>query len=116
MIGEELGVAITSSSTTADAVEPIMPVVARDEDIGRNKASLPPVLHEFSVPEMDALGEAGAELRGLLRIKIEDDQDMKTAQQALTECGYFLLLLREEAPKRKISESELLKKCDMGEA
>ena len=116
LIGEELGVAITSSSTTADAVEPIMPVVARDEDIGRNKASLPPVLHEFSVPEMDALGEAGAELRGLLRIKIEDDQDMKTAQQALAECGYFLLLLREEAPKRKISESELLKKCDMGEA
>ena len=61
------------------------------------------------------MGSAGAELRGLLRIKIEDDQDLKTAEQALAECGYFLLLLAEEAPRRQLTEQELLKKLDLGE-
>ena len=76
---------------------------------------LPAVLQPLSIAEVEALGSAGAELRGLLRIKVEDDQDLKTAQQALAECAAFLLLLRDEAPKRGLSHAELLKKCDLGE-
>ena len=78
-------------------------------------APLPAVLQPLSIAEVEALGSAGAELRGLLRIKVEDDQDLKTAQQALAECAAFLLLLRDEAPKRGLSHAELLKKCDLGE-
>ena len=77
---------------------------------------LPPVLQPLAPSEIEDLGAAGAELRGLLRIKVEDDQDLKTAQQALAECGYFLLLLREEAPARGLTHAQLLKKCELGEA
>lgn len=77
--------------------------------------SRPPCLKPFDANYLDAMGKAGADLRALLRIKIEDDQDLKTAQQALAECGCFLVLLAEEAPKRGLSEQALLKKLDLGE-
>ena len=82
---------------------------------GGKHEPLPACLQGLKTRTIEALGAAGAELRALLRIKVEDDQDLKTAQQALAECGYFLLLLREEAPKRKLSEAALLKKLDLGE-
>ena len=86
-----------------------------DAGVDAAQAPLPPVLQALSAAEIAALGAAGAELRCLLRIKVEDDSDMQTARQALAECGYFLLLLREEAPKRRLSEQALLEKCDLGE-
>ena len=78
-------------------------------------SELPPCLQPLDSGSVASLGAAGAGLRGLLRIKIEDDQDLKTARQALAECGHFLLLLKEEAPKRGLSEPALLKKLDLGE-
>ena len=89
------------------------PPVQRDE--GGGEAALPAALQPLASAEIEALGAAGADLRALLRIKVEDDQDIKTAQQALAECGHFLLLLREEAPKRGLSDAALLKKLDLGE-
>jgi len=76
----------------------------------------PPCLESVEAYEVERLGAAGAELRGLLRIKVEDDADLQTARQALAECGYFLLQLRAEATKRGLTDAELLKKCDLGEA
>ena len=88
---------------------------SRDGDSNGAADALPACLQPLSPALIDALGAAGADLRGLLRIKIEDDQDLKTAQRALAECGYFLVLLRQEAPKRQLSFTELLKKLDLGE-
>ena len=93
--------------------------LGRGDNEGGNSAdtaTLPPVLQPLALTEIEDLGAAGAELRGLLRIKCEDDQDLKTAQQALAECGHFLLLLRDEAPKRGLTHAQLLKKCELGEA
>lgn len=60
---------------------------------------------------------AGAvELRKSLRIKIEDDKDLETARRAFAECGHFVLRLRAEAATRGISETELLRKLEAGEA
>ena len=80
------------------------------------RPALPPCLQTLQPYEVERLGAGGAELRALLRIKVEDDADLQTARQALAECGFFLLLLRAEAPKRSLNEAELLKKCDLGEA
>ena len=80
------------------------------------RPALPPCLQTLQPYEVERLGAGGAELRALLRIKVEDDADLQTARQALAECGFFLLLLRAEAPKRSLTEAELLKKCDLGEA
>ena len=82
---------------------------------GDMPSPLPPVLQSLHPGEIEALGADGAELRALLRIKVEDDQDIRTAQQALAECGYFLLLLREEAPKRELTEAALLRKLELGD-
>ena len=49
-----------------------------------------------------------AALRGLVRIKVEDDQDIATARRAVAECGYFPLALAAEAELRGLSEAELL--------
>ena len=78
-------------------------------------APLAPCLQALPPAEVVSLGAAGAELRGLLRIKVEDDQDLLTAQRALAECAHFLLLARAEAPKRELTEAELLRKLDLGE-
>jgi len=59
---------------------------------------------------------SAAELRSLLRVKVEDDQDIVTAQRALAECGYFFLALKEAAAERSVSETELLRTCQSGKA
>ena len=76
---------------------------------------LPACLAPLSRYEVESLGVGGAELRALLRIKVEDDADLATARQALGECGAFLEQLRREAPERGLSEAELLRKLDLGE-
>ena len=79
------------------------------------RPELAPCLRSLEIAEIERLGSSGAELRALLRIKIEDDQDLATAQRALAECGYFLVGLRAAAPERGLSEAQLLKKLDLGE-
>jgi hypothetical protein len=59
---------------------------------------------------------AAAELRSLLRVKVEDGQDLVTAQRALAECGYFFVALKEAATERKVSETGLLRTCQSGKA
>ena len=61
------------------------------------------------------MAEAAAELRGLLRIKVEDDQDLLTAKRAMAECGYFLLAVRSEAMVRSLTPIGLLRKLELGE-
>ena len=82
---------------------------------GIGDAPLPAALQSLSLEEVDAMSHAGAELRALVRIKVEDDQDLKTARQAIAECAAFLRLLREEAPKRGMTEAALLHKLELGE-
>ena len=66
--------------------------------------------------ETEHLAASAAALCKLLRVKVEDDQDIVTAQQALAECGYFFVKLKAEAAAREIGETELLRKCESGEA
>ena len=66
--------------------------------------------------ETEHLAAAAAALCKLLRVKVEDDQDIVTAQQALAECGHFFVKLQAEAAERGVSETELLRKCELGEA
>jgi hypothetical protein len=54
------------------------------------------------------LAEAVTDLRKLLRVKVEDDQDLVTAQQALSEAGYFLLLVESEAAAKGKTADALL--------
>jgi hypothetical protein len=59
--------------------------------------------------------QSASELRCLIRIKVEDDQDLVTARRAMAECGYFLIGLRSEAPTRSLTVMELLGKLENGE-
>ena len=83
---------------------------------GGASAAPAPCLASLEPYEVERLGASGAEFRGLLRIKVEDCADIQTARQALAESGYFLTRLRKEAPERGLTDAELLKKCDLGEA
>ena len=65
--------------------------------------------------EASSLADAAAELRKVLRIKVEDDQDILTAKRALAECGHFLLQLDAEAEKTESGATELLRKLELGE-
>jgi hypothetical protein len=55
----------------------------RDEQVD----TMAPVLQQLEAAEMGELEAGGAELRGLLRIKVEDDADLVTARRALAESG-----------------------------
>lgn len=109
---DEEGVAGGAVGAAAEGVEAARGALRSG---GTELPPLPPCLQALDLALIDALAAAAAELRALLRIKVEDDQDLLTAQRALAECGYFLLLLRAEAPKRGLTEAALLKKCELGE-
>jgi len=105
------------AANVTDAFIPVPPFeVASGTRSFEEPLPLHPCLQALDAALVDGLVAAAAELRALLRIKVEDDQDLLTAQRALAECGYFLLLLRDEARKRELSEADLLRKCELGEA
>ena len=55
-----------------------------------------------------ALAESAADLRALIKIKVADDQDLKTAQQAVAEAAYFFVALQQEADGLGVSPDERL--------
>ena len=54
------------------------------------------------------MAEAADDLRKLLRVKVADDQDIKTAQQGLAESAYFFLALVQEAEGLGVSADEIV--------
>ena len=82
----------------------------------RGNGALPSVLAGLATTTVAELTAGAAALRKLVRIKVEDDQDIVTARRAVAEAGYFLVALKEEAPRRGLSEAELLQRLELGEA
>ena len=54
------------------------------------------------------LAEAAADLRALIKVKVADDQDLKTAQQAVAEAAHFFVALQQEAAGLGVSADEQL--------
>ncbi|KAL1524236.1 hypothetical protein AB1Y20_019141 [Prymnesium parvum] len=74
------------------------------------------VLDQLSKEEVSYYSQEADAMKKLVRIKVEDDNDLATARRAVAEAGHFILLLRSEATERGLSTNELLKKCEYGEA
>ena len=55
-----------------------------------------------------ALAEAAADLRALIKVKVADDQDLKTAQQAVAEAAHFFVAIQQEAAGLGVSADEQL--------
>ena len=55
-----------------------------------------------------ALAEAAADLRALIKVKVADDQDLKTAQQAVAEAAHFFVALQQEADGLGVGADEQL--------
>ena len=55
-----------------------------------------------------ALAEAAADLRALIKVKVADDQDLKTAQQAVAEAAHFFVALQQEAEGLGVGVDEQL--------
>ena len=68
-----------------------------------------PLLAELGDEVTRAMADAADDLRKLLRVKVADDQDLKTAQQALAESAYFFVALQREADDLGVSADEQLK-------
>ena len=68
-----------------------------------------PLLARLGPAATRAMADAAADLRALLRVKVADDTDLKTARQALAEAGYFFVALRREAEGLGVSPEEQLK-------
>ena len=67
-----------------------------------------PLLAELGPEATRQMAEAADDLRKLLRVKVADDQDIKTAQQGLAESAYFFLALVQEAEGLGVSADEQL--------
>lgn len=89
-------------------------IMQRSADGVRPRANDGP-LRGLPMPVVLLFASGAVELRKSLRIKIEDDKDLETARRAFAECGHFVLRLREEAAARGVSETELLRKLEVGE-
>lgn len=74
------------------------------------------ILEKLSSDETAQMSQEAEVLRKLVRIKVEDDNDLAAARRALAEAGHFFLLLRSEAAGRTLSAEELLKLCEVGDA
>ena len=68
-----------------------------------------PLLTQLGPATTRAMAVAADDLRKLLRVKVADDQDLKTARQALAEAAYFFAALQQEAKGLGISADEQLK-------
>ena len=66
-----------------------MRLMNRSADGKRQTAGESGLLPRLGSDRSLMLAEAVTDLRKLLRVKVEDDQDLVTAQQALSEAGYF---------------------------
>ena len=67
-----------------------------------------PLIAQLGPVETQRMAEAADDLRKLLRVKVADDADIKTARQALAEAGYFFLALEQEAKGVGVSADEQL--------
>ena len=85
-----------------------MRLMNRSADGKRQTAGESGLLPRLGSDRSLMLAEAVTDLRKLLRVKVEDDQDLVTAQQALSEAGYFLLLVESEAATKGKTADALL--------
>ena len=69
---------------------------------GRRDAGAP-LLARLGPEATRALAEAAADLRGLIKVKVADDQDLRTAQQAVAEAAHFFVALQQEASRLGVS-------------
>ena len=67
-----------------------------------------PLLARLGPEATLALAEAAADLRALIKVKVADDQDLKTAQQAVAEAAHFFVALQQEAAGLGVSADEQL--------
>ena len=88
------------------AVQPVRQTLS-SADRARDEPS--PLLAQLGPDTTRAMADAADDLRKLLRVKVADDQDLKTAQQALAESAYFFVALQQEADGLGVSADEQLK-------
>merc|ERR1712196_440347 len=86
-----------TSTTIAHSPMPFKPISA-----------LSCLYESFSENELCEMAQRAHELRRTVRVKIEDDNDLRLAKKALTECAVFLLSLGKVARKQCTDGFELL--------
>lgn len=83
-----------------------------NEDLRSSRLSMREPLDNFPADQAQMLTEQAAELRNLVRIKIEDDNDLKLVRQALRESNMFLKEFRHyhrhKQGRNKVSALDLL--------
>ncbi len=68
-----------------------------------------PLLTQLGPSATHRMADDADDMRKLLRVKVADDQDIKTAQQALAESAYFFVALQQEADGLGVGADEQLK-------